>query len=170
MIDKIVEHFENQLNRVNTWLSFAEAKNAALIAFNVAILGIGSNLFLSYPLGSTIIIFLLSISCIISLLSFSPILISKAENYNSIDSTTLNLIYFGDIAKLKDEIELINKTIERYYPQIDTESIMSNKILDISSEILINSRIAQRKYNFFKNALLLDIFTLILFISFFIIA
>ena len=38
LYDKIETHFENQLERTNFWLSFAEAKNGAIIAINVALI------------------------------------------------------------------------------------------------------------------------------------
>ena len=40
LYNKIVSHFENQLERTNYWLSFAEAKNGAIIAINVALITI----------------------------------------------------------------------------------------------------------------------------------
>lgn len=38
LCNKIVSHFEEQLERTNYWLSFAEAKNGAIIAINVALI------------------------------------------------------------------------------------------------------------------------------------
>ena len=35
-----IEYFEKQLDRTDKWLSFAEAKNAALIALNLAMCGV----------------------------------------------------------------------------------------------------------------------------------
>ena len=40
LYDKIETHFENQLERTNFWLSFAEAKNGAIIAINVALIAV----------------------------------------------------------------------------------------------------------------------------------
>ena len=39
-MNKNVEFYEKNLERVNYWLQFAEAKNAAVIAFIVAILAV----------------------------------------------------------------------------------------------------------------------------------
>ncbi len=38
LCNKIVSHFEEQLEKTNYWLSFAEAKNGAIIAINVALI------------------------------------------------------------------------------------------------------------------------------------
>ena len=37
-ISQIKDYLENQFEYIYKWLSFAEAKNAALVAFNVAML------------------------------------------------------------------------------------------------------------------------------------
>lgn len=66
----IEEHFEKQLDRINTWLSFAEAKNAALIVFDVAMLTIFADVYSKYTLFSTILIVIFLISGILCLYSF----------------------------------------------------------------------------------------------------
>ena len=40
-IKNVEEFFSTQLERTNYWLSFAEAKNAGLLAINIAIIGAG---------------------------------------------------------------------------------------------------------------------------------
>ena len=76
----IEEHFEKQLQQTNYWLSFAEAKNVAIIVFNVTLIGL-----LFDSLNENHIMFLISsilfvVSCLISLYSFLPNMNSKAKN------------------------------------------------------------------------------------------
>ena len=52
------KHFEEQLAKVNTWLSFAEAKNGVLIGFNVAAIDIVVEHYSEYQVISTIVILL----------------------------------------------------------------------------------------------------------------
>ena len=64
---------EKQLDRTNYWLSFAEAKNAALIAFNVAIIAFIAEFQEDLPIFSTVIMILSVVSTVICLISFIPI-------------------------------------------------------------------------------------------------
>ena len=71
---ELVDFFEKQFDKINYWLSFAEAKNGALIALNVAIMAALISIFEVIPVLSALIIILLVISSIICLLSFMPYL------------------------------------------------------------------------------------------------
>lgn len=72
--NSIVEMLETIFSNVNSWLNFAEAKNAALMAFNIAMLAVtwgstenaGKNI-LFYGVNLAIVI-----STIIALKSFKP--------------------------------------------------------------------------------------------------
>jgi len=166
---------EKQLDRTNYWLSFAEAKNAALIAFNVAIIAFIAEFQEDLPIFSTVIMILSVVSTVICLISFIPI----TNNCTTINTHATavtpneqkdNLIFWHDIAKLEDENEYINSVISRYCPQ-NTSCDQPNKLcLDFASEILINSRIAKRKYTYFKIALSVDILALLICVLLFITA
>ena len=43
-ISQIKDYLENQFEYIYKWLSFAEAKNAALVAFNVAMLKVANDI------------------------------------------------------------------------------------------------------------------------------
>lgn len=160
MKDNLSEHFEKQLERTNTWLSFAEAKNAALIAFNVAMTGVLSDVLSEYMPILVFLLTLLLISTIAALFSFMPNL-GNRPSPKSKEQKANNLLFFGDIARCRDERDLIEKTKERYFPEMEESADKKNINIDLASEILINSRLAVRKYSLFKTALLFDFFCLV---------
>lgn len=163
------KHFEKQLEKVNTWLSFAEAKNGLLIGFNIAAINIVVEHYSQYQVISTIIILLFIISGIISLLSFLPRLNNRSLKKGKSEKAGYNLLFFGNIAELNDVNVLLDKTVERYFLTYDKKEY-SNKVIDLANEVLINSQIAKLKYSYFKKALLIDILIFILAILLFIIA
>lgn len=167
-MSNLEEHFEKQLERVNIWLSFAEAKNAALIAFNVAMPSIFVNVCSIYPVYCTVLLVMFILSAMICLFSFVPNLQNHPESLVT-NKTPVNLLFFSDIAAFRDVNSYINQVRERYYPSVSSESI-NGILLDLASEILINSRIATRKYKLFKKGLFLDFFALIFAIIFLIIS
>lgn len=108
MIDYI-SFFEKQLERVNYWLSYAETKNAAMIALNVAICAALISMSLSDRLYVIAMVGLL-VSTIILMVSFFPFLANKASKKEKAKIAE-NYIFFGDIALIdnaKDYISNVN--------------------------------------------------------------
>ena len=169
MKNDLSEHFEKQLERTNTWLSFAEAKNAALIAFNVSMIAVISDVLSDYMVLLVILVILLLISTIVALVSFMPETKNVSSNEKDAQEDN-NLLFFGDIAKCNDRTDYIEKTKKRYFLPIDPEKENENINSDLASEILINSRLTVKKYNLFKLALMIDFLCLALTAAFFIIA
>ena len=106
---------EKQLDRTNYWLSFAEAKNAALIAFNVAIIAFIAEFQEDLPIFSTVIMILSVVSTVICLISFIPI----TNNCTTINTHATavtpneqkdNLIFWHDIAKL----EVVSRVMRKF--------------------------------------------------------
>ena len=97
MIDYI-SFFEKQLERVNYWLSYAETKNAAMIALNVAICAALISMSLSDRLYVIAMVGLL-VSTIILMVSFFPFLANKASKREKAKIAE-NYIFFGDICLL----------------------------------------------------------------------
>ena len=150
---------------VNAWLHFVEAKNAALIAFNIAVLSalMGSNLFdINRILYSTIAVGLL-ISTICALFSFKPIntWLDKKENPN----IKSNLLHYAYIATLNQD-EYLKKIYENYLNVASKNlNTISQIEKDYSEEIIQNSRIALRKQNIFRKAFYIDIMVLCVMIA-----
>ena len=175
MEDKIKYIFEN----TNNWLNFAEAKNAALLAFNIALIAAISSGDVSpnYSSLQYIIVAILIFSTTISLLSFVPRTNNKIsqKTYKYTvgildmiiekifkEKADKNLLFYGyigefEIAQADDYLEELKK----YYGSKEKEEVtMFEK--DLAEEIIINSRITKRKYNYFKASLCILIVGMIL--------
>ena len=157
MEQNLEEHLEKQLERVNSWLSFAEAKNVGLIAANIAMLAVIVGLFQEAPIFCVVAGIITLISCALCLISFIPNLSSKVLNrkkqkYDS--QKEYNLIYYKDIDEIGDVktyVELINK---KYY---EGKASVTNKAKDLAVEVMVNSQITMNKYMWFGYALKVDL-------------
>ena len=144
--NSIVEMLETIFSNVNSWLNFAEAKNAALMAFNIAMLAVtwgstenaGKNI-LFYGVNLAIVI-----STIIALKSFKPD----------------NLLFYEDIAKYSKESYLI-ALYKKYQDTVKTEDELLKREIDYADEITYNAKIIVQKYKCFKNAWYVDFIGLV---------
>lgn len=170
MEDNIKDIFSN----VNEWLKFAEEKNAALIAFNLASIFGAATIVTQNdtPIKPAISIYLYSfiilsiVSLFFALFSFWPQ--TRIENVinRKIKKCFLfkkpviegNLIFYGDINNCDSEVYL-SKLCESCKKDVRDCSQLE---LDYVNQIIVNSHIAVRKYFYFKLALL---FTLIALLS-----
>lgn len=170
MEQNLEEYLEKQLERVNSWLSFAEAKNVCLIAANIAMLAVIIGLFQEAPVFCVVAGIVTLISCALCLISFMPNLSSevlrrKKQKYNS--QKTYNLIYYKDIDEIGDAkiyVELIKK---KYY---EDKASITNKANDLADEIIVNSQITMNKYTWFGYALKVDLLAIACIVILFIVA
>lgn len=160
MEDQIKNELKDIFANVNSWLNFAELKNGAIIATNVAIIfGIFSEL--SNELEKVYLNIMVScfiLSILVASLSFVPILQnwfidSKVaqriyNKYSKID----NLQYYGYISSLSKEKYLKEIYLKYCDEVIDTKNKKYGICLDLSDEIVVNSKIAIIKYYYFKVA------------------
>jgi CRISPR/Cas system CMR-associated protein Cmr5 small subunit len=168
MIDTLKDIFSN----INDWLKFAEEKNAALIALNlVSIFGATAAItqkdvtipkFISYYLYSFIILNGLGLT--IALYSFWPqtqiedtfrkkiedLSFKKSEHGNSV-------LFYGHIKDYTPQ-SYLDKLRESCNKEVGE---CSGLVSDYASQIVINSRIASRKYRYFKAALFCTISALL---------
>ena len=157
MQEQLKEIFDN----VNNWVTFAEAKNAAIIAFNVACIsciwdieGITEIKILPYIWGLGIIV-----STIMALISFVP-QTGKGISDNEKQSDSDNLLFFKDIAKYSKKAYL--KQIFKQYANLELSDSDIRKLEeDLADEITYNASIAIRKYKWFNRALAMDILMLV---------
>lgn len=176
MEDKLKYIFEN----TNNWLNFAEAKNAAVLAFNIALIAAitSTDLLKNYVTIMYIIIAILTLSIIVSILSFVPktnntisdnIYISTIGKIDKIierifkEDVKENLLFYGYISQLGiDQVdEYIQKMINSYDMDEEDRKITGFE-KELAEEIIINSRITQRKYNYFKASIYILIIGMIL--------
>lgn len=159
------ELLEKNFSNVNSWLNFAEAKNAANIAFVVACIAAIFSLDDMNVLLYILCLFLI-ISGMCSLVSFLPRLGNKEAS--KIPSNLKNrkrkakednLIFFENIKEYSGDTYL--KQVCKLY--FDENKYNPTKYqLDLSDEIVYNSDIVSRKYKFFKVAVYLDIVAFLL--------
>lgn len=147
--DNILEFL---LETVNGWIKHAEGKHAVIIGLNAGIISLLLNILDFDNWAWTIItiyimwiILLLIVSIIFSSISYLSILDSSFFNKSTknINIYKLNPFYFKDIALMKP-IELI---------QFFKTDPPLNEEICISEQIIVNSKIAFRKYQLFNKAI-----------------
>ena len=161
---KCMEFLDKQLGHVNSWLTFAEAKNAALIALNIAVIGVVFEHLSACKILAAGLSILFAASALFNLISFWPNDTSRPTKLvggRSIDS--LNLAFWGDIAAVKNQDQYLDLVISQYFPGLVIQEGCRKLFIDQASEIVINSRIAAWKYHLFKTSLLFDIIGIIIF-------
>jgi len=150
---------------VNDWLKFAEAKNAALIAFDgAAIMGLLS-IVKDFSSGKGIIgiaisiaIVFLAASLFTVLLSFYPqTRITEAPKDKAIGEND-NLYFWEHIKKYTAEeyLKKLRETSDSSKPDAETPNGHLNNMRlenDLAIQIITNSRMTSHKYRYFKYAL-----------------
>lgn len=155
------ERLRYVLTTVNEWLKFAEAKNGALLVADIAIL-FGVFSLLNESSGQRVLIHLaiplVIVSTTSSLVSFLPQL--KVFSFTSKKRTgkKASLIFYGHIAEYEPQ-----SYVEALHAESGAEpaAIVSIEV-DYAQQIIINSRIAVRKYLCFKVGLWLTVLALLL--------
>lgn len=166
------EHLKYVWEQVDKWLSFAEAKNAGLIAFNIALISIiVEKIINSDAIKNGIIcdkaiclvaMILLVASMLLNLYSFLPDLTSSLKKKQNSSIKELNLLFFSDIAQLNSKSDFLEMTDRKYFNKDDIDNKFSELEEDLASEILINSKITNRKYKLFRKSVWLDVLGIIL--------
>ena len=154
------EELKTIFSNVNDWLFHIEAKCAALIALNVAIIAIVNDIVAkSFILFKSTVIILLCISTMIVLVAMLPI-IRKLPLNRQEKTETDNSLFYTDISKY---------TKEEYRNLLEKQKICGKECTKIElnyiEEIVENSRIVMRKQSLFIKALrttVASIFILIL--------
>lgn len=121
--DKNMEDlFKGIFENINNWLHFAEAKNGALVALNIAILSalLSTDFFENYSLFIAVICICLLLSICIALISFSPILNRLPKKHN--DSFERNLLFYSYIASF-DPMEYAKQIYLTYFNYTNESSI-----------------------------------------------
>lgn len=161
MENKLVEaeaELKEIFQNTNSWLQFAEAKNAALIAFNTAILSaILDTLDMDILRAITALFLITSTFC--CLISFKPRKHVTKCLGNKTD--TDNILFYQDIAKYMER-EYLKKFHEDYYEGIPLQCMQNSKrIKYYIQEITCNSKITVMKYKCFNMGLKIDFLSVI---------
>lgn len=144
------EFLDKNLDSVNSWLQFAETKNAALTAFVVAMLAViyGGEV-INHLVLKTIITVIYVISLFLSVISFYPKYKKDVWACDGTYEIDDNLIFWKDIAKysVNDYLKAVSEKI------FETESNRFDLLQRMYAEELItNARIAKVKYMLFEAA------------------
>ena len=140
---------------INDWLKFAEAKHGGLIVLNaglvVGILSSYTNIqcFIYKPL-VLIGIICFGVSVFLSIISQFPVTQNIFHNKKSISNP--NLYFFGHLSQCNNQV-LISEL-----KKIDTTFSPNKLDIDLINQILVNARITQAKFGFFKFASYLTAF------------
>lgn len=157
-MDKEDEAYEKVLTallgRVMDMLRFAEAKNAALLAFASAwIVGIvnllssGKSLPPGYHLICQVALPLFIVAAVIAIASLLPKL-STSTFTGDPKGRFVNLLFFGDIADLT--VQRFQSDVRIAYRPVKGSGPTSTHLTDLESQIAINSKITRRKHRMFN--------------------
>lgn len=159
----------NQLEqKINTYLQFAETKNAAIITFNSALLFFSIDFFINtykgtYTQAYILCIIILVISLLVSLMSFLPRLKNKkliqkimfSQNKKNKSQKT-NLLDYEVISKY-NATELMNQ----YEKALDLKSTNPMFDLYLTRQVIDLAQTAYLKYSFFRLTLNISIISII---------
>ena len=142
-------------SNINDWLKFAEAKHGGLIVLNaglvVGILSSYTNIqaFIFKP---TILIGVIcfGISVFLSIISQFPV--TQNIFYNKKEVQNPNLYFFGHLSHFDDQ------TFIDEFKKVDNNFSPTKFDTDLINQILVNARITQAKFSFFKYASYLTAF------------
>jgi len=155
-----IDFLEKNLERVNTWLQFAEAKNAAMIAFVVAMLAViyDGNI-LTNEILRIIITIIYILSLFLSVISFYPKYKKNVFLRDGVYEVQDNLLFWKDISKysVNEYLQAINTRIFKTEQGKFTEEQRM-----YAEELITNARIAKAKYDLFIAALVFVIIATVL--------
>lgn len=144
---------------VVAWLHFGEAKNAALATLNLAaIIGAATVYFqedkvpIYVDIGLAVASALFFLSCVICIVSFMPRLTLFKQSGARSKAETDNVWFFGHIAHMGLEIFLAKLWEKSAFP-----GAPSQLERDLAQQIVVNSKIAARKYEMFRISLWLSL-------------
>lgn len=142
----------NILDRTNDWLKFAEAKNAAILILNCAVLfGALQSLNNEAPLPLLMewflinLIFFLVAGTIFSAASLISRLNPPLWIKFPARKANPNILYFGDISSLSEDSYLVE-----YYKTLEIQREPSKLDSQYANQIVTNSKIAYIKYRLFN--------------------
>lgn len=173
MMSKMEDNIKDIFSNVNEWLKFAEAKNAALIAFNLgSIFGAATvltqkDVSIPQPISNYLYSFIILsiVGLFFALFSFLPqtkielVLSNKIEDLFLFKNSKIedNLLFYGYISNCDRDLYL-SKLCESCNKDVKDCSQLE---LDYINQILVNSRITVRKYLYFSFALFFTIIALL---------
>jgi hypothetical protein len=160
------EDLKYTLNTINDWLKFAEAKNAGLLALNIAsVFGLlqSDQIFKSgLKTFEGFLIILFCVSSCICLYTILPVVNKGFRFYKKLEESKLrqsfnelNGLFFGDLAKLSSD-----QFIQFF--EFRHSVSLNNAEKDFGNQITNNAEICVQKFFFFKIASWFTFFAFVL--------
>lgn len=149
------------LSGVNEWLKFAEAKLGVLVAINGSVAFAALSLLNEQSqagICTRTALLLLALTNVISMMlclaSLAPCQspVRCADGHGT--RATVNLLYFEDIAALEPKDYLASMATDRFERPRNSSGA---DLMDYAEQIVTNSRIAVKKYRFFKAGVIITI-------------
>lgn len=142
-------------SNINEWLKFAEAKHGGLVVLNAGlVVGILSSYtsIQAFIFKPTVLIGVIcfGISVFLSIISQFPI--TQNIFYNKKEIQNPNLYFFGHLSHFD------NQTFIDELKKVDSNFSLTKLDTDLINQILVNARIAQAKFGYFKFASYLTAF------------
>lgn len=158
-VENLNKALESIFSNTNDWLRYADTKAATLIAGNGGLIFGGTRVLSSEGLNIyfliyvSLIITLCGISLVVCLISVTPALSMPWEAKPTSPSDNDNLLFFSDIAKYTPlaYLQALNNKLE-----LQTNHFNGYQ-RDLSSQIITNSTISNKKYKLFKTAIWLTL-------------
>jgi hypothetical protein len=147
--DRIYGILSDVMHAMHSQTQFAEAKNAALLTVNFAIVvGIATLFASDVPLASQLQLSLIMCAItlggagLLSLASFLPVMSSKAEANRP--GSDQNLFFWASIARMSPT-SYAQQMLEALGSQAPAERLE----LDLANQVVVNARVARRKFRVF---------------------
>lgn len=142
------------LSRTLDFVKFAEAKNAALLAFSSAWILASVNLLTGqqrlppgYTQAFSVALPLFVIGGLVCIVSFLPRMLDR---FHKPADGAKSLLFFGDVASFKIT-DYKERLTERYMPAPE-HSVTGSYLDDLCMQIAVNAQIAKRKFGLFNLA------------------
>jgi hypothetical protein len=150
----LLEQLKDISANVNSWLTFAEAKNGALLALDSGLALAITSIVLDRCMPRLLLWYFYSaisftvVSLLVVLLSFLPQSHPSQGKPRSVCEQD-NLWFYGDIAQYDSQSYL-----EALRMSIAETDVPENRLcVDLAGQVIANSRIAVRKYTYFRAAI-----------------
>jgi len=159
--DTLTEQLEEIFENVNNWVKFAEAKNVALLTLNAAgIFGL-LRLYGSFApdaawvlvamLGAILLLFASLVICLVSF--FARVRVSRSLFARPAEAG--NLYFYNHIAEME-----VDGFVDAVRDSMGYQGDVGKLHRDLANQIVVNSRIARKKYVLFNAALWVTLATI----------
>lgn len=147
-----IEYLKDIFQNVNSWLNFAEAKNGALVGFDIALLAINDVFLDNMSRCGNLRFYLFLLGVFFPIVSFLPLYKGRKFKKKKIQN---NLLFYRDIATY-DGDQYFTELKSRYLKNCSING-EDDILKDYAEEIVVNARITVYKLSTFRIGLCFSI-------------